>query len=96
MPDKSGARIYHVRRDNLLDGSTLAVDPPWPSLDVVLKRDYERIIACLGQAVEALDLATHALAAGDKLPQRAVLTAKLATATRELREAVGEAVRGGA
>ena len=56
----------------------------------------DEVVAALGQAVEALDIATDALAAGDKLPERAILTAKLRDATRELLRNVGAAVARGA
>jgi hypothetical protein len=52
------------------------------------------LVALLGQAVDALDLATDALAVGAKMPERAVLTAKLRAATKDLRVAVGDAIGG--
>lgn len=64
-----------------------------PGESTVPREQYERVVACLGKAVDALSLATDALAAGDEMPQRAVLTNKLAGATHELRVAVGEAIR---
>jgi hypothetical protein len=60
----------------------------------VPREQYERVVAALDQAVETLDLATAALSAG-KLPERAILTAKLLDATRELRASVGAAIAGG-
>lgn len=59
-----------------------------------LTEALERMVALLDQAVAALDIATAAIEAGSKMPDRAVLTAKLATATKELRVAVGEAIGG--
>jgi hypothetical protein len=64
------------------------------SAAMIPREQYERVVAALDQAVEALDIATAALAE-DKLPQRAVLTDKLATATRDLRASVGAAIEGG-
>jgi hypothetical protein len=60
----------------------------------VPREQYERVVAALDQAVETLGIATDALAE-DKLPQRAILTDKLARATRELLVSVGIAVEGG-
>lgn len=51
------------------------------------------VVDALDQAVDALELAVDVIQAEDELPpQRAVLTAKLAAATRELRAKVSAAI----
>jgi hypothetical protein len=52
------------------------------------------VVAALEQAVETLDIATEVIAES-RLPKRAVLSDKLLTATRELREKVAAAIEGG-
>jgi hypothetical protein len=53
-------RQFHIRREHLLEGSALDVDPPFASLDVVPWRDYE---AECGRLREQLDAARQALEA---------------------------------
>lgn len=59
-----------------------------------LVESRELIVEALDMAVGALDLATQALAGGE-LPQRAVLSAKLQTATQELRAKISAALAAG-
>ncbi len=58
----------------------------------VPREQYERVVAALDHAVETLDIATEVIQSEGKLPQRAVLSDKLLTATRELRAKVAAAI----
>lgn len=40
---RSAATVYHVRKEDLREGSALHVDPPFPAFDVVHRQDYERL-----------------------------------------------------
>lgn len=64
------------------------------SAATVPREQYEKVVAALDQAVEALDIATAALQAEGKLPDRAILSMKLLHATRELRGSVADAIGG--
>lgn len=46
---------YHVRKDSLRKRSATVADPPFESFDVVLRRDYDALLAELEQADEALN-----------------------------------------
>ena len=56
--------------------------------DERLRESRDRAVAALDQAVEALDIATEVIQSEGKLPQRAILSDKLLTATRALRATV--------
>lgn len=70
-PVERDALTYFVPKDALQEGSTLYRDPPWPSCDVVLSRDYDALAARVQTLTEALVsmVYVHPCQCGDGVPE---------------------------